>query len=374
MAIQLISKPPRLIQLPLTTHQHLETLPSSRSAINTRKFAIFCAGPLETPDKSLVTQLLVNKYEFTERSIRRALRHCPKMLHSTSTQNLEQVLELLESYGLTPLQIRRVVVCNPRLFELNPKKNIKPKLSFLKTIVKEKDIPKLISLNPRLFNLSLEPRLKNAVSFLQKCGFEGEELSFMVATVPKLLTVSEANAVRLFNQVEAFGHKKGSPMFAVSLRSLMGISNDYLEKKLCFLYRLGFSKEQVLVLCRRKPQILEFSRGKMKRNVEFLVNYAGLPLSEIVKYPHLLAYSLEARIIPRQRVFEALKSMGAIKRTKSFPQIVMLNEERFMEKQEYLMSMVENDYQLQHAAADDHVIRTRHKYGINLMIVLRKLR
>jgi hypothetical protein len=55
--------------------------------------------------------------------------------------------------------------------------------------------------------------------------------------------------------------------------------------------------------------ILGFSEENLRRDVDFLVNYVGLPLDDLVKYAILPSLSLEKRIIPRYRVMEALKSM-----------------------------------------------------------------
>jgi len=63
-------------------------------------------------------------------------------------------------------------------------------------------------------------------------------------------------------------------------------------------------------------------------------------LDDIVKYPSLLGYSLETRIIPRYRVLKALMSKKISNRRMNFPYIVYLTEKRFLE--EYIDSNAES--------------------------------
>eukprot|EP01018_Ginkgo_biloba_P022643 Gb_26176 [translate_table: standard] len=298
------------------------------------RIANFCTGmiPSTPPDKGAVTEFLLNKCGLTQENITKAFRHCNHLLNAKSTQNSENVVELLKDCGLTPAQIRTVILCNPGLLFLSTEKNLKPKVAFLKTFMDEKDITKLISTDSRVFNLSLEPRLKSAISFLREFGMEGEALSQLLAKQPRLLTTSEKKITDSFKQAENFGLTKGSKLFSLAMHVIIAIGKENLERKLLHLKNVGFSEEAALELCKRMPGVLGLSEEKVKRNVDFVVKSVGLPISIIVKYPILLTCSLETRIMPRYKVVEALKSMKLLKREKIFPQIVMLPEEQFLER------------------------------------------
>jgi len=251
---------------------------------------------------------------------------------------MEEVLELLKGCGLTtPAQIRGVVLRNPRFLFLSAERYLKPKLRFLGTFMKKEDIAKLLFIEANIFNSS-DRKHKSAISVLQNLGIEGEALSELLARLPRLLTVSEEKVIESFKQVEDLGFKKGSKMFAIALRSILGLGEENLNRRRQFLISLGFSENEVLDLCRKRPSILCEKEEKVKRNVDFVVNIVGLPLADLVKYPHLFGYRVETRMIPRYRVMEALKSMHVqVPKTKgaSFPQIVILTEERFLEKYVY---------------------------------------
>eukprot|EP01018_Ginkgo_biloba_P022645 Gb_26175 [translate_table: standard] len=299
-----------------------------------RRIAKFCTAgiPPTPPDKGIVTEFLLKRCGLTQENITKAFRHCNRRLNAKSTQNLENVVELLKDCGLTPPQIRTVIVYNPDLLFLSTEKNLKPKVAYLKTFMDDKGIAKLIFTDSKVFNMSLERRLKTAISFLREFGMEGEALSHLLAKQPRLLTISEKKISDAFKQAEKFGLTKGSKLFSIALHVIIAIGKENLERKLLHLKSVGFSEEEALELCKRMPGVLGLSEEKVKRNVDFVVKSVGLPITVIVKYPILLTCSLETRISPRYRVVEALKSMKLWKTEKIFPQIVMLPEERFLER------------------------------------------
>eukprot|EP01018_Ginkgo_biloba_P026596 Gb_12368 [translate_table: standard] len=283
-----------------------------------------------TPDKGIVTEFLLNKCGLTQESIAAAFRHCNRLLNAQSTQNSEEVLELLRDCGLTLAQIRTVVICNPHLMFLSAENNIKPKVSFLNTFMKGKDIAKLISNNARIFNMNLERRLKASISVLHECGFQGEALSKLLAKQPRFLTTPTEKIIESFEQAEKLGFSKGSKMFDIAFDVIIATGKDKVDQKVEHLKSLGFSDQELLLLCRRRPAVLSLSEEKVKRNVDFLVESIGLPLGIIAKTPFLLSCSLEKRLIPRYRVAEALKLMPVLKKRSSFPRIVLLTEEKFL--------------------------------------------
>jgi hypothetical protein len=56
-------------------------------------------------------------------------------------------------------------------------------------------------------------------------------------------------------------------------------------------------------------QFMWFLEEKLKRNVDFVAKFMGLPMPDFVKYPNWLTFNLEKRIIPRSKVMEELTSM-----------------------------------------------------------------
>jgi mTERF domain-containing protein len=195
--------------------------------------------------------------------------------------------------------------------------------------MKEEDIAKLVINDARIFNRR-EDRLKSAISLLRKLCVEGQALSELIATQPRLLSTPEEKVLESFKQAEDLGCQKGSKMFAAVLRNILGVGKEKIERRLQCLSSC-FSEKQVSELLRRWPLILGYSEENVKHHVDFLVKSVGFPLDCLVKYPSLFGCSLEKRIIPRYRVMEALKSRQVLKTELIGPNIFYCTEKRFLE-------------------------------------------
>lgn len=67
--------------------------------------------------------------------------------------------------------------------------------------------------------------------------------------------------------------------------------------------------------------------------MHFFVNEAGLEASYIARYPNLLGFSLEKRVIPRYTVIQFLLSKGLMNVTqRSFYCLVKISDQEFKEK------------------------------------------
>lgn len=337
--VHFIWKLPTVKETPLLVHhQAISNLllpPGLFPAKRQIKSARFCTQRATQstipPDTTVATEFLINKCGLTAEDITKAFKHYTSRLNKSS-HNLEEVLELLNGCGLTsPAQIRQVVLCNPRFFFYRSTRNVKSKLRFFRSFMKEEDIAKLLITNARIFN-HREEKFKSAISLLQRLGVEGDALSELVAKEPSFLVTPEENVLESFKQAESLGIRKGSKMFSIAMRAILRAGKRKIEQRQQFLRSSGFSEKQISDLLRQHPWILVSSEEKLKRNLDFLVNSVELSLDDIVKYPSLLGYSLEMRIIPRYQVLKALMSKKISNRGLKFPSIVYLTEERFLEK------------------------------------------
>lgn len=333
----------RLITYPLllsSQRQLISLFPSSLPPIVPSNphitFPNFCSQTVHPsttpPERRVVTEFLLNKCGLSEEDVAKSFRNGDRFLRAKSSQNLEEVLELLNGCGLnTPAQIRRVVLCNPKFLFYNAKKNVHSKLSLLKTFMTKEDISKLLTTNTLLFD-AREDNFKSVISLLQGLGFEGQVLSELVAAQPSLLMTSEEKVMQLIKQAEDLGFIKGSKAFAYALPLIREVGKQSVERRLQFLSKLGFSEEQISELSSRDLRFLRLSEENLKSIVDFMVNYVELTLSDLVNYPLLLTYSLEKRIIPRFRVMEALASMQVQELKIPFIRIFHMTENRFLEK------------------------------------------
>jgi len=311
----------------------ISLLQNAKPHITIAEFCTETATPSPSPpDKGVVTDFLINKCGMTEKDVSKALNNSKGLLHKSS-QNLEEGLELLNEYGLiTSTQIRRAVIRNPGVFLYKSERDLKSRLSFLRSFMKKDDICKLVITDSSILNHS-EDKLRSVISLLQRLGVEGEALSKLVARQPRLLTTTEENVIESFKVAEGLGLEKGSQIFGHALRNILGTGKEKIDRKLQCLRNLGFSEKQISELSSRKPWILGISEEKLKRNVDFLVKSVGFSLDDFVRYTPLFTCSLEKRMIPRFRVMEALKCMKVLETERISPNIIVrLPDKRFLEK------------------------------------------
>jgi len=128
------------------------------------------------------------------------------------------------------------------------------------------------------------------------------------------------------------GFKKGSRGFSHAICMMFGLGKEHIDRRLLYLRSFGFSETQSSEISKRNPNILAMSEENLKRHVDFLVKSAGFTLASLLKYPAVLGYSMEKRIIPRYRVMEALKTMQVLKTEMICPNYFQLTEEQFLEK------------------------------------------
>ncbi|KAK1277283.1 hypothetical protein QJS04_geneDACA003511 [Acorus gramineus] len=83
---------------------------------------------------------------------------------------------------------------------------------------------------------------------------------------------------------------------------------------------------------KKRPQIMNLSKVKMRKIMNFFLKEPGLGLSVISSWPNFLLCSLEKKISPRYSVIRVLKSLGLPNKDVRFTTICCLKEEKFLEK------------------------------------------
>ncbi|RDX63669.1 hypothetical protein CR513_57869, partial [Mucuna pruriens] len=96
--------------------------------------------------------------------------------------------------------------------------------------------------------------------------------------------------------------------------------------------RWGWNSEVFLRAFRMFPNFVKLSNEMFSRKMSFLEADMDLPTEDIAKYPPVLAYSLEKRIIPRFSVVKILKSKGLLENSFHFGSFMTITEEIFLEK------------------------------------------
>ncbi|XP_010538260.1 PREDICTED: transcription termination factor MTEF1, chloroplastic [Tarenaya hassleriana] len=188
-------------------------------------------------------------------------------LRSASLQSIESVLHFLQSKGIYPQDLPRILGMCPKILTSDIRTELNPVFVFLSAAlnVPESEFRRVIKKCPRLLSCSVEDQLKPALFYLQRLGF---------------------------NDLEALAYQ--DPVLLVSS------VEHTLIPKLRFLESKGFSRSEAIGMILRCPALFTFSvENNFVPKLEYFVSEMGGKLEDLKGFPQYFTFSLEKRIRPR---------------------------------------------------------------------------
>ncbi|KAK1318224.1 hypothetical protein QJS10_CPB04g00607 [Acorus calamus] len=263
-----------------------------------------------------------------------------------------------------------MISCYPQLLSSNLDKTIKPKMDFLRDVgFSTPDLIFLLSKNPYIFARSLDNRIVPAYGFLkgilgtdeaviltvkraqwllskdlhnlmgskigllQDHGVPNSRISAFIKRKPRcFLGVHLDRFTEALTKVKAMGFEPSSSFFDVAIGTITGISESHWEEKFELYRSFGWSEDDILSAFKKQPQIMNLSKDKLRKMMDFFSKELGLGLSVVSHYPNLLLLSLEKTVIPRWSVIRVLMSHGILNKDVNFYSICHLKEKEFLEK------------------------------------------
>ncbi|KAL2899856.1 Transcription termination factor MTEF18 mitochondrial, partial [Bienertia sinuspersici] len=132
---------------------------------------------------------------------------------------------------------------------------------------------------------------------------------------------------------------RDSPKFLTGIRVLSSVSEKNLDSKITVFEKSGWTRTDVLALVRANPYCLALSEARIKKSLEYFAKEVGYDIPYLISHSVVFGYSLENRIVPRNRVLLALKEKGLIRGDYALYSILALNESRFL-KRKYMIFML----------------------------------
>ena len=229
-------------------------------------------------------------------------------LLTISKEKREQVLTCLEDLGVPNGRVGKCICVHPQLLGLSVENKILPMAQFL---VSEGGVPlsclsKIILSVPSLIGFSIKQNLGPKFHFLRnELHLSREQAGAVVCKFPQILCLSLENNIKptILFLTEELGialHDVGK--IVQQNPQLLGLNvATNLRRKVQYLVgELGVPQEQLARIVTAFPTLLSLSdETNLRPKVSFLTQEAGFAIHDIVKAPHLLAYSLEQRIKPR---------------------------------------------------------------------------
>ncbi|CAL5085643.1 unnamed protein product [Urochloa decumbens] len=293
-----------------------------------------------------------------------ALKAAAKLSHLRSSAKPDAVLAYLES-TLPSADVGRAVVMDPGFLCTKVEKTLAPCIADLHDLGLSRDeIARLVPLGPNNFSKFLRNKLefwlaefgsfdkflqvlrrhssilsadldkvaRPNVAFLRQYGLNISDIVGASMYYTRLFTMNPELLKEAVQRVEELGINCGARMLRQALPVVAFTDKDVLAKRIRLLHNTGFSKDDVLTVAKKRPEVLGFSEPKLQGNLDFLMKDVGLEVSHIVRWPELLKYSVERRLLPRRWLLKVLKEKGLLKFELGYYGTAKMAEKEFVEK------------------------------------------
>ncbi|XP_019710586.1 uncharacterized protein [Elaeis guineensis] len=336
----------------------------SSSSVTTATAAAAVKG--SSPGPQFMLEYLITSCGLSPSEAAKASKHLRRI---ESPQRPNSVLGFFKSEGFDDADIKKIVSRHPRCLGFDVEKTLAPKFRALRDLgFSRSDLPPLVLSNPSVLNFrlhrtllprielwrnlfgsmellkkflkrknwflgcSIEKKILPNLSLLRDYGIPDMGISLMMKRHPSLIVRRPDSLRHLVGRVEELGVRPHSGMFAWVLQTLHTFSKARFAAKMELMRSFGWSESEFLTAFSKAPVILTVSKKVMQRKMEFLVKEAGCTPSYVARYPVLLMYSLDKRLVPRYRAMEILKSKGLHAMKCQLYGIMCVSEKDFFEK------------------------------------------
>jgi len=225
---------------------------------------------------------------------------------------LKEKLDFLRTeLGLSPEEVRKLVLKCPRILEYKPARTIVPRLEWLHEDLKvpRKEFKKIVLRAPQFMSLSLEESLKPRAEFVRGVvGGDPARMEKVLRKHPDVLTYTEQSMQKRveFMTGESVGMSPEQVARAVAAHpQVLHYRIPAMKRRVDYLAGLGLSAEHVASVLSTMPQIFSLDvEANMRPKVQYLTAQMGATSETLVKYPGILSLSLANRIVPRHKFME----------------------------------------------------------------------
>lgn len=280
-----------------------------------------------------------------------------KLLYQKSVEDIQRLISFLEPFGGIGIIARRPVILNSDLdSQLIPRVNFIRDLSgeddfatgtvlrrlpailsysvehmnshveFLKSFagLTSEQVFKIVHVFPNVISTSKERKLRPRIEFLKECGFDSPGMFKFLSKAPLFLALSEDNLSHKLGFLVKIGYKHRTKELAFAMGAVTRTSSDNMQRVIGLYLSYGLSFENILAMSTKHPQVLQYNYSSLEEKLEYLIQYMGREVEELLAFPAFLGYKLDSRI--KHRYEEKLKSRGE---NMSLNKLLTVSAERF---------------------------------------------
>lgn len=281
---------------------------------------------IKSPSKPEATLSFLSGLGVPHSDIAAAVAADPRLLFASVRRVLAPRFTELSELGLSPSQIVHIL-------SIRRTGSLRGNLQFWLQIFGSYDnLLPLAKSNSDLLSVSLEKVVKPNLTILKECGISACDIADLTLYSSRLITVNPKFLLGAVARVEELGVDRGSRIFRRALATLAFMSKENVTMKISLLHKLGFSRDDILMIAKKAPQALASSDGKIRQNMEFLMKDVSLEARYIARRPVLIMYSLEKRLMPRHCLLKVLRQKGLLNVELDYYATASMAEKKFVQK------------------------------------------
>ncbi|PON77348.1 Mitochodrial transcription termination factor [Parasponia andersonii] len=294
-------------------------------------------GKLLIKEPRLLHSDLVNTIEFfkaqgfSDKQLAMIIIKLPALLLLNTTKVFKPKLDFFRSMGFTDEDVAKILSWSPYILRRGLGNHIMPCVEVLKRVLgTNEDVLKVIKAGYYILDYNLERNLVPNMSIFKSYGVPEPYILRWFVLHPRTLLLRPEHVTEILAEVVKLGFDPNTRLFVLAFSSMALQSKTLWEKKLGAYKSFGLSEDQVYSAFRLRPMFMITSVKKIKKVMNFFMTKMSIEPSEICRYPTLLLYSLDKRIIPRCAVLQLLMSNGFMKEDVKLFSYLIMTEEKFV--------------------------------------------
>ncbi|KAG6402452.1 hypothetical protein SASPL_134645 [Salvia splendens] len=288
--------------------------PPNWATSSTQKPSIRCSNSSNRPDSQLPSS--------TESSIKWRPRG----------RNIKPKITTLQDQGFSPPDIARIISSHPSILGPSLKNQIIPSLSIIKELMGSDDgLVRAVRNCTRVLSANLGKTLVPNLEFLKRNGVSADRIRVVFNGRYGYAFLRRPEVIReSFEKAKEMGLSVSSKTFIYGIVAIAGTtSSGGWEKRLQAFRDVGFTDVDVLTVFGKDPLVFLTSAEKLTR---LLIGTGKYDISDIVRSPAAISYSVERRYEVRVRILGVLERKNLIEKWPSLQTLYVSSDAEFCER------------------------------------------
>lgn len=267
---------------------------------------------VDTPEPQLRTAVyyFLNELGLSRQKVMGLAIAAPAIFEQNVNTWVRPQVEYLLEIGVPSTRIGKMIVAFPQTLEISLEKK-ESAVAYLESLgMPLHSVGKCISSQPQLLGLSVESKLAPTVEFLtRECRIPASKVGSLIASFPTVLaygieTTLKPRLAYIRNELHVPRHRLGA--LVLKFPQLLGLNVEAnLQPTVRYMVNeVGIPQAEISKIVQQHPQILGLSvEANLKPKVSFLLHELGVPPEKLARiissFPTLLSLSIEANLRPK---------------------------------------------------------------------------